>query len=265
MSKNALCIGINDYPGVQSDLSGCVNDVKDWAAALQERGFSVQQLLDKQATKAGMVSAIQKLIRDAKSGDTVVLQYSGHGSYVPDEDADEEPDGRDEVLCPCDIGSNSYLTDDELYDLFSERQAGVKIVFLSDSCHSGTVSRLAPPHQPGPHVTKIRFLPPSLFLPRDRVAAAARVARSRVVGPRPHQGLLISGCQDTQTSADAWFGGRPNGAFTYFALQALKDLPAEATYSKWFSAIRQRLPSVEYAQQPNLYGTGSQKQWRVFQ
>jgi hypothetical protein len=27
MSKKALCIGINDYPDVGSDLSGCVNDI----------------------------------------------------------------------------------------------------------------------------------------------------------------------------------------------------------------------------------------------
>ncbi len=33
MSKKALCIGINDYPGTQNDLSGCVNDANDWAAA----------------------------------------------------------------------------------------------------------------------------------------------------------------------------------------------------------------------------------------
>ena len=31
MSKKALCIGINDYPGTQNDLSGCVNDANDWA------------------------------------------------------------------------------------------------------------------------------------------------------------------------------------------------------------------------------------------
>ena len=34
MAKYALCIGINDYPGTDSDLSGCVNDANDWAAAL---------------------------------------------------------------------------------------------------------------------------------------------------------------------------------------------------------------------------------------
>jgi len=26
MGKHALCIGIDDYPGTDSDLAGCVND-----------------------------------------------------------------------------------------------------------------------------------------------------------------------------------------------------------------------------------------------
>ena len=46
MSKKALCIGINDYPGTANDLSGCVNDANDWVAELTTRGFAVQKLLD---------------------------------------------------------------------------------------------------------------------------------------------------------------------------------------------------------------------------
>ena len=45
MAKKALCIGINDYPGTQSDLSGCVNDAHDWENVLDARGFSVTMLL----------------------------------------------------------------------------------------------------------------------------------------------------------------------------------------------------------------------------
>ena len=41
MTKRALCIGINDYPGTGSDLAGCVNDANDWGDALQGRGFEV--------------------------------------------------------------------------------------------------------------------------------------------------------------------------------------------------------------------------------
>ena len=83
MTKKALCIGINDYPGTQNDLSGCVNDANDWAAALAARGFAVTKLIDAQATKAAMVGAMSALIAGAARGDTVVITYSGHGTWVP--------------------------------------------------------------------------------------------------------------------------------------------------------------------------------------
>ena len=77
MSKKALCIGINDYPGTQNDLSGCVNDANDWAAALAARNFSVTKLLDAQATKAAMVGAISALVGGAAKGDTVEVAVAG--------------------------------------------------------------------------------------------------------------------------------------------------------------------------------------------
>lgn len=50
MSKQALCIGINDYPGTSSDLAGCVNDANDWTKVLKQRGFAVTKFLNRQAT-----------------------------------------------------------------------------------------------------------------------------------------------------------------------------------------------------------------------
>src|SRR5512137_1884300 len=84
MSKLALCIGINNYPGTDMDLAGCVNDANDWAAELTSRGFSVNKLLDSQATKAGMVDAFKRIVGQAVSGDVVVITYSGHGTYQYD-------------------------------------------------------------------------------------------------------------------------------------------------------------------------------------
>ena len=74
----------------------------------------------------------------------------------------------------------------------------------------------------------------------------------------------MSGCQDTEYSYDAWFMGRPNGAFTFVALKALAGLPASATYRDWHAAVRKKLPSQQYPQSPNLYGTSSMKKWNVF-
>lgn len=269
MAKLALCIGINDYPGTGSDLAGCVNDVNDWAAALQKRGFAVAKLLNQQATGKAIRTAIKSTVGNAKSGDIVVIQYSGHGSFVPDVNSDE-PDGTDECLCPYEVRTNGPITDDELFELYSARQQGVKLLMISDSCHSGTVAKFAPITTP-PTIKgrnapqrKVRFLPPSAFLSkRDATKLGVRRAIRRSSPPGRYAALLIAGCQDTEYSYDAYFQGRPNGAFTFVALRALASLSAKATYKDWFNAIRGALPSQQYPQSPNLYGSKNMKRWKV--
>lgn len=267
MSRLALCIGINDYPGTEMDLAGCLNDAGDWAKAFRGRGFTVSALLDARATGRAVRGAIRDLLDKARDGDTVAIQYSGHGSFVPDEDGDE-PDGTDECLCPHDVMAEGPITDDELFTLFSAREPGVKVLFISDSCHSGTVARFAPILTPpttrarrAPQ-RKVRFLPPEVYLGRS---ALVRLGSRRALKPSSPPGryasLLLSACQDTEYSYDAWFNSRPNGAFTYVALEALKKLPAEATYRDWHRAIRAVLPSQQYPQTPNLYGSKEMKGW----
>ncbi len=269
MAKYALCIGINDYPGTGSDLAGCVNDARDWSATLKARGFDVSLLLDKKATGKAMRAAIGDLVAQGQSGDTVLFHYSGHGSFVDDVDGDE-PDGTDECLCPYDIATKGPITDDELFQLYSAAKPGVRVVVVSDSCHSGTVAKFAPITTPKPAaggggpVRKVRFLPPAVFLSKARLAKLG--VRRRAIPASPpghHAALLMAGCQDTEYSYDAYFAGRPNGAFSFVALRALKKLKAKATYADWYKAIRKELPSQQYPQRPNLYGTAAMKVWRA--
>jgi metacaspase-1 len=110
--KLALCIGINDYPGTGSDLSGCINDANDWSKILSQKGFTVKKLLDKEATKANILAEMKALIGQAVKGDSVIFQYSGHGTYIPDADNDET-DTTDECLCPHDLSTKGPITDDE--------------------------------------------------------------------------------------------------------------------------------------------------------
>ncbi|GAB4487403.1 MAG: caspase family protein [Thermodesulfovibrionales bacterium] len=271
MGKHALCIGINDYPGTGSDLSGCVNDVKDWAAALRDRGYSVEKMLNKEATGKAIRNEIRALVGSAKSGDSIVIQYSGHGSFVPDKDGDE-PDGTDECICPYDIGSKGPITDDELFDLYSSRRPDVKLLVISDSCHSGTVARFAPITTPatmkgrGAPRRKVRFLPPAAYLSKkDMARLGDRRQRRAASPPGRYAALLMAGCQDTEYSYDAYFQGRPNGAFTFVALRELATLKSGATYRDWYNAIRTALPSQQYPQSPNLYGSKSMMGWRVFE
>lgn len=264
MAKKALCIGINDYPGTEGDLSGCVNDANDWSDILEARGFDVRKLMDDGADKDGMKQAIGGMITTAEPDDTLVITYSGHGTWVQDESGDE-PDGRDEALCPHDIYEVGALLDDEIHALFSQRRERVRIVLLSDSCHSGTVTR-GDESDVDQGTLRARFLPPAAWMPADRVPRHSRRPAVLLGGlARVGGDLLLSGCMDTEYSWDTQFDGRPNGAFTYYAIKTLQDLPPEATYEQWYQNIRDYLPSTRLPQNPQILGTAQARGFRIFE
>ncbi|MEO8411246.1 MAG: caspase family protein [Propionivibrio sp.] len=262
MTKQALCIGINDYPGTQNDLAGCVNDANDWAAELGSRDFTTKTLIDAAATHAGMTDAINSLIHFARSGDTVVITYSGHGTWLPDSSGDET-DGRDEALCPYDIGTAGPLLDDEIHRMFGTRTAGVRIILISDSCHSGSVTRgLEDDLDPGQPRT--RFMPLEDWMPANELPSANTRPAHLLGGLRRSGGdLLLAGCLDKQFSWDTSFRGRPNGAFTYYALKALRE-SKPSTYEAWFKLIRNYLPSTRLPQDPQILGSATARRFKVF-
>ena len=269
--KRSLHIGINDYPGTGSDLSGCVNDANDWKNALETRGFQTHSLLDAQAKKVAILNALSSIVEETGRNDIAVITYSGHGTWVPDEN-DDEADGRDEALCPHDIMEGQVLTDDELFEIFSQRAWGARIIFISDSCHSGSVSR-ASRFMPGAEeddwkFPQIRFLAPEVFLK----GKPTLMIRARSVDRAPAKRsihaatVLMAGCRDTEYSYDAWFNGKANGAFTYAALKTLDELNIDASYRDWYKAIRKILPHIQYPQTPQIMASRYQKNtWKVFE
>ncbi|WP_166359554.1 caspase family protein [Pseudomonas akapageensis] len=264
MAKLALCIGINDYPGTENDLTGCVNDAHDWAAELGKRGFTVNLLLDAAATKVAMVTAMVQTIASARSGDLVVFTYSGHGTWVPDLSGDE-PDGRDEALCPWDIAQEQALLDDEIEAIFTKRASGVRILLISDSCHSGSVTR-GDDSDLDPGLPRARFLPPQVWMPADQLGNVAQRPKHLLGGlARSGGDLLLAGCTDGQFSWDTRFRDRPNGAFTFYALKTLSRLSATASYQDWMKAISPSyLPTNQLPQDPQLFGSRTARHWQVF-
>lgn len=291
--KLALCIGDN-YPGTSFSLSNCVNDAVAMAAALAAAGFTVTKLLDSQATFKGIKSAFERIIATAKSGDTVFIYNSGHGTYVPDGPEKDEPDGCDEALCPYDIEDNGPFIDDMIYSILKERQRAVKTIMASDSCYSGTLIR---GHNFGctePNRAKTRFLPPSVFMSREKlqgvsetranftrgftqklffgggsaddpspdvVAPEEETEEARIINPC----LFISGCSSKEYSYDAPFSGAKNGAMTYYFLSCLKELQKTGkpfTYRMLHAKMRNHLPSQAAPQSPQLEGVN--KDWAVF-
>jgi hypothetical protein len=246
--KTALCIGINDYPGTDSDLSGCVNDVKDWASVLSDRGFSVATLLNREATGQAIRRATGDIVSAAEPKDTVVIQYSGHGTRVPDLSHDEE-DGYDEGIVPVDP-HNGVILDDEVWQLFKRKKPGVRLILISDSCHSGTVVRRFGGFRKG----KARFMGWQPQFAKTQPTGKKKGDKA-FQDKSPWPCLLMAGCQDYEYSYDASFNGRPNGAFTRAAIDTLKKMPPKSTYRQWFLEIRKLLPSSQHPQKPRLIGS----------
>jgi uncharacterized caspase-like protein len=226
-----------------------------------------------------MAEGFKSIIGAAASGDVVAITFSGHGTYVPDLNGDEL-DGLDEGLCPYDLQTGGgALIDDEIHELFMARKPGVRLVLISDSCHSGTVTRAAAPDPDSDDVPRPRFMPMGNWLPVDQLpkgpsgkpvatvtvtnaASAFQKGLSRKSGD-----LLLSGCKEgpNNFSYDAKIKGRPNGAFTYYALKALKGLKPGATYAEWHAAISpQYLPSASYPQSPQIWGDAVARKRKIF-
>lgn len=245
--KKAVCIGINNYPGGFNDLKGCVNDANDWAALLQGYGFEISVILDDRATRQTVKTALEGLVASAGAGDVVVFTYSGHGTQSLDFGGDEG-DLFDEAISVYD----GTVLDDELRIIVKNINPQATLIVISDSCFSGTVTRLAA----GP--AKPRFMPPAN-------APARRTVRQKFLLPESDMPeILITGCSDSEYSYDAEFDGRPNGAMTALALRVIQQNP-QATYREFYAGLRALLPSQDYPQTPQLEGSDANKNRRLFE
>ncbi len=207
--KRALLIGIN-YFGTSSELAGCHKDIDDVMKFLGINGpYEFHILKDDpldpnftsefSPTKANILAKMKELVANSANGDTLYVHYSGHGTYSWDLLGDER-DGRDECICPVDCDTKGMIVDDELNNILVKSLAqDVKLRVVFDSCHSGSC----------------------LDLPRRWVVGSSFVAENSDV--RKRNCIFLSGCKDVQTSADASFGGRPNGALTWAYLLALEE------------------------------------------
>jgi hypothetical protein len=211
--RRALCIGIDEYAG-DDRLFGCVADAVSWQKALEARDFEVTALHDDQATHERVLQEMEKLLRTAGAGDSVVFQYAGHGTQVSDVDGDED-DGDDEALVPYDYASGRFLIDDELFELFGQLGAGASLTCFMDCCHSHTNTR--------------KFLGPRLATTRAAGAADDRVrARSiRVLGT-----ALDEKHRDFRTGS----GSRGRGKRTSEEMRAVSFAACEANEKAFESA-----------------------------
>jgi hypothetical protein len=274
----SLHIGLNGvsggaYGGWTGPLAACEADANDMTAISKQQGMRPTTLLTKKATRAAVLAEMRKAAQLLAEGDLFFLSYSGHGGQVPDVNGDED-DKKDETWCLYD----GQLIDDELYGELGRFKAGVRILVLSDSCHSGTVTREAmlppvtiPSQRPKnmPDAVAMRtYRDHQAFYdklqkdvardagkpvidPDNALAQLAVSGRLSAIADKFDASLiLISGCQDNQTSMD----GEHNGAFTEQLLKVWNQGGFQGNYGNFHARIKARMPAT---QTPNLFTLGA--------
>lgn len=261
----ALTMGLNlvdpkHYGGWSGELNACEADAEDMASIAKSKRFEVKTLLTKAATRTQVTRSILNAAKKLKSGDIFMLSYSGHGGQLPDLNNDE-PDAQDETWCLYD----GELVDDELYALFGRFARGVRILVFSDSCHSGTIVKIAYYQGTaavrssgiGSQAVRYRFMPPDVALRTyrnnrkfyDKLLKNIKLRDAKAAVKASV--LLISGCQDNQLSQDGDF----NGLFTAQLLRVWKNGTFKGNYKGFHKAILRRMPPD---QTPNYFWAGQQ-------
>lgn len=246
-TKRAISFGINYY-GTSYELRGCINDCNAIRKILTERcGFdpkNIELVTDSpqnkiKPTRDIILQKLKEYVNKTKKGDTLFVHYSGHGSYIRDVEGDEI-DQKDEVICPCD---NSIIKDDELYEILVKNfPKGARLICVFDCCHSGSALDLP-----------LRYTHSNTFVNENKIRYDDK---DKFI-------IMISGCLDDQTSADAYINGY-KGALTWAftnTLESLKSVKPSSvpigsvgdwSWKEFINLIRYKLRNKRFEQIPQI-------------
>ncbi|QHO46755.1 uncharacterized protein DS421_6g190370 [Arachis hypogaea] len=210
-------------------------------------------------TGANIKLALARMVDAAKAGDVLYFHYSGHGTRIPSKKRGH-PFRQEEAIVPCDF---NLITDLDFRQLVNRLPSGASLTILSDSCHSGglidkekeqigpssVISKSEAPKnytytpktipfesilQHLSSLTKINTTDIGTHLLESFGEEASLRFRLPLPDPelstplRADNGVLLSGCQPDETSADM----RPNevsakayGAFSNAVQMVLTENP----------------------------------------
>lgn len=229
INKNALLIGIN-YEKTDCELFGCINDVNNINNLLKTQNFKTIKILtdltEVKPTRNNILNEFTNMLINSVKGDILFLFYSGHGSYTIDANSNERT-GYDQMILPLDMNP---IVDDELKNIINKYlKKDVLLIALFDSCFSGSVLDL-----------KYQWMD-SL----DSNKLTENINENETNG----KVIMISGCSDIQTSADAVIDNKNQGAMTWSFLNSFKD---NITWRELLINMREKLKNSDYSQIPQL-------------
>lgn len=220
-ARHALLIGIADYQSTKiNNLIYTDDDARSMAKLLKAQDFDVRDtrtLIDSDASKAGIISAITDFLESVPTGDYALIYYSGHGVE----------DSGTSYLVPYDydLGPNSNLiSEEELANLFSIHAKTDNLIFIADSCFSGgfipdteVLDAVHPNYSASQFLTKKSFP----FFAFTNLAALVQNNTNSGGGLVP---MVLSAAGSLEYSYESPSfkdtDGNGHGVFTYFLLES---------------------------------------------
>ncbi|KAK7377948.1 hypothetical protein VNO80_03383 [Phaseolus coccineus] len=290
----AVLVGCN-YPSTSNELHGCINDVLAMKETLVKRfGFDdndIEVLTDapnscKLPTGANIKQALAKMVDGAEAGDVLYFHYSGHGTRIPSKKHGHHF-RHEEAIVPCDF---NLITDLDFRQLVNRLAKGASLTIISDSCHSGgLIDKEKEQVGPSSSVQKGLILKTTNTLthktiPYDSILhhlSSQTKATTTDIGTHmlelfgsdaslrfqtashapmealgPDEGILLSGCQADETSADmnpGAGGGKAYGAFSNAVEMVLREKEGGLSNREVVVRARKVLQGQGFEQHPCLY------------
>lgn len=252
-SGYSLHIGLNrldptHYAGWDGALGGCERDAATMNEICARSGFRSQMMLNEFATRQAVLNQLRGHVGALRSGDTLVVTYSGHGSQMTDENGDEVDDA-DETWCLFD----GQMIDDELRWIWSSAAAGARILLVSDSCHSGSIV-WATVYAARPPVARAgaRLMPPEFWRQVYLSNKPMYDAIARAPTPPASFGcsvVQLAACRDDELALETAAGGN----FT----RALRSVWNEGNYRGDYPAFLDSIGGHLNDQTPTLLPIGA--------
>ncbi len=243
----ALLIGISDYVHNSAgcpDLNTPIRDVKALGTILKGNyGFStVTTLIDEQATRRGILLALDDLFEKCSESDNVLLYYAGHGDLASDGSGIWLPsDARDRV----DAIQNAVVKD-KLTRLKARR-----VLLISDSCYAGSF------------LTRAMAIEP---VKDDKEAVA--VSEALLADQRPCREVLTSGSLrpvEDQSTLGTYAGHSPFAGALINALESARPGAVISSADIFYEVERQVRSLTNNRQHPQLSAfTGGQAGGQFF-
>jgi hypothetical protein len=250
MTKRALLIGCNYYTNSSARLNGCIEDINNVRNMLVNKldylPENIVSLRDDDQTmmptRARILLALNDIIESSSSSSEIWIHYSGHGTQMTDINNDER-DKKDEAIVPCDYTSNGFIIDDMLFDIVKSTKCTTILCF--DSCHSGSVMDLE---------FSINYTNGSFVKSQS---SSKRIENQLV--------MMMSGCRDEQTSADAYIqtSRKYEGAFTNSLISALDNFKYNCDVMTLYNNVCSRLIQGKYTQIPVLSSSVSTPSYTI--